>query len=281
MPDLSDMPGGCFPTDKAKTLDFRQKMHKTSKTPAGVWKLAKWGRERSMLPKELPQFPSLRDKASKNMVSTFEGKVKILRETFFPPPIAADLSDIATASYPSPITTSQKIEEKEVAKAIRRPAPDKAPGISGIPNRFLRAVLPNLGGCITHLFQASWDLGYHPRKFKEANTIILKKPKKDDYAEPKSYRPIALLDTLGKAFETVIATRLSDCAEENHLLPPEQMGARRGRSVETALETLVQATHEVWNCNRNNVAGLLSLDVAGAFDNVSHERCDSPYVNFL
>ena len=164
--------------DKAKTLDFRQGVHKASKTPAGVWKLAKWGRERSMLPKELPQFPSLRDSATKSMVSTFEGKVKILRETFFPPPITADLSDIATASYPVPITTSQKIEEKEIAKAIRRPAPDKAPGISGIPNRFLRAVLPNLGGCITHLFQACWNLGYHPRKFKEANTIILKKPKK-------------------------------------------------------------------------------------------------------
>ena len=105
-----------------------------------------------MLPKELPQFPSLRDNTSRSIVSTFEGKVKILRETFFPPPITADLSDIATTSYPLPITTNQEIKKEEVAKAIRRPVPDKVLGISGIPNRFLRVVLPNLGGCITHLF---------------------------------------------------------------------------------------------------------------------------------
>ena len=258
--------------NRAKTLDFRQGVYKASKTPAGVQKLAKQGRESSILLKELPQFPFLRDNTSRSIVSTFEGKVKILRETFFPPPIAANLSDIATTSYPLPITTNQEIKKEEVAKAIRRPAPDKVPGISGIPNRFLRVVLPNLGGYITHLFQACWNLGYHPRKFKEANTIVLKKLKKDDYSEPKSYRPIALLDTLGKAFETVVATRLSDCAEENRLLPPEQMRARRRRSIETALGVLIQAIYEVQNYNRNNVASLLSLDVARAFDNISHER---------
>ena len=53
------------------------------------------------------------------------------------------------------------------------------------------------------------------------------------------------------------------------------MGARKGRSVETALESLTDAVHTVWNCstaNSKKVASLLSLDVAGAFDNVSHER---------
>ena len=115
-------------------------------------------------------------------------------------------------------------------------------------------------------------MGYHPRRFKEAKTIILKKPKKPDYTDPKSYRPIALLDTLGKAFETVMAVRLRDCAEANSLLPGEQMGARRGRSVETALEAITDAVHTVWGMGKRNVASLLSLDVAGAFDNVSHER---------
>ena len=125
---------------------------------------------------------------------------------------------------------------------------------------------------LTRLFQACWDLGYHPRKFKEANTIILKKPKKKDYSDPKSYRPIALLDTLGKALETIISRRLSDLAEKRGLLPSQQMGARRNRSVESALETLTDAVHTVWNNGTEHVASLLSLDVAGAFDNVSHKR---------
>ena len=49
--------------------------------------------------------------------------------------------------------------------------------------------------------------------------MILKKPKKTDYSESKAYRPIALLDTLGKALETVTAKGLSGIAETNHLLP--------------------------------------------------------------
>ncbi len=120
------------------------------------------------------------------------------------------------------------------------------------------------------------EAGHHPPHFKEANTVILKKLAKKDYSEPKSYRPIALLDTLGKALETVVLRKLSDLAEEHHLLPPQQMGARRKRSVETALEALTDAVHTVWNYskggNKRKVASLLSLDVAGAFDNVSHER---------
>ncbi len=59
-------------------------------------------------------------------------------------------------------------------------------------------------GAIVHLFQACIEVDHHPAQFKEANTVILKKPAKKDYLEPKSYRPIALLDTLGKALETVV-----------------------------------------------------------------------------
>lgn len=75
---------------------------------------------------------------------------------------------------------------------------------------------------------------------------------------PESYCPIALLSL----------------AAANNLLPPQQTGARRERSTETALELSVESVHSVWNCNRKNVATLLSLDgaEARAFDRVSHPR---------
>ena len=50
------------------------------------------------------------------------------------------------------------------------------------------------------------------------------------------------------------------------------MGARPGRSTQTALELLTQQVHTVWRSNPNLVASLLSLDISGAFDRVSHER---------
>ena len=96
-----------------------------------------------------------------------------------------------------------------------------------------------------YLFQAYLNKGYHPKEFKKANTIVLKKPKKENYFSAKSYRPIALLSTLGKALETVIAKRLSDYAEDNNLLPSEQMGARRKRSTKMALKIIIEAVHTV------------------------------------
>lgn len=97
-----------------------------------------------------------------------------------------------------------------------------------------------------YLFQACAMLGYHPTEFKKVNTNILKKPRKEDYSDPKSSGPIALLSTLGKALESVVSKGLNACAEEHGLLPSEQIGARRGRSTETSLETIVEAIHTVW-----------------------------------
>ena len=100
----------------------------------------------------------------------------------------------------------------------------------------------------------------------------MKKPQKTDYSEPKAYRPIALLDTLRKALEAVISTRIREYAEANRLLLEEQIGARKGRSVETALELITDVVYIVWSIGGANIASLLLLDVARAFDNVLYER---------
>ena len=257
---------------KAKALAFRRAVHEAGESPKGVWQLAKWARENSMEAKPLPKFPALKQAADRQMATTFKEKVSVLRETFFPPPPQADLADIQDANYPDPLSTADMVSKEEVWKAIFRPKEDKALGVNGFPNRFLRVITEKLIGKITHLFQACLRLRYHPREFKKANTVVLKKPRKADYSEPKAYRPIALLSTLGKALEAVIAKRLSDYTERHGLFPTEQMGARRRRSTETALETIVDAVHTVWDCGKDKVASLLSLDVAGAFDNVSHRR---------
>lgn len=46
------------------------------------------------------------------------------------------------------------------------------------------------------------------------------------YTQPRSYRPIALLNTVGKALEKIMATRISFAAEEFKMLPRRQMGGR-------------------------------------------------------
>ena len=50
------------------------------------------------------------------------------------------------------------------------------------------------------------------------------------------------------------------------------MGARRKRSAITALQLLTEQVHTIWGAGQNQVATVLSMDMAGAFDNISHAR---------
>lgn len=89
-------------------------------------------------------------------------------------------------------------------------------------------------------------MSYHPAPFRHSNTVVLRKPQKPSYNTAKAYRPIALLNTLGKVLEKIVALRLSKLAEEHKLLPDTQMGARPGRSTITALELLTEQIRTVW-----------------------------------
>ena len=68
-----------------------------------------------------------------------------------------------------------------------------------------------------------------------------------------------------------MAHQLSSLAEREGLLPDSQMGNRTNRSTETAVELLVEQIYTVWKTG-NQVASVLLLDIAGAFNTVNHLR---------
>lgn len=89
---------------------------------------------------------------------------------------------------------------------------------------------------------------------------------------PKAYRPIALLNTIGKIMDSIIARRLSFVAETYHTLPASHFGGRKQKSTEHALHHIVENIYAAWNTGRGRVASLLLLVVSEAFDSVSHDR---------
>jgi hypothetical protein len=56
---------------------------------------------------------------------------------------------------------------------------------------------------------------------------------------PVGYRPIALLPTIRKVIEAIVAKRVTEAAEANNLLPEEQMGNRAYRSTELVIRLVV------------------------------------------
>ena len=165
----------------------------------------------------------------------FDQKAEMLKGVFFPAQPPADLSDIEGSFYPTSPHCPIIITKSELSTALSRLKSDKAPGPDGISNRILKACSEKLVELLSPLFQACVTHSYHLRAFKMANTIARKKICKGDYTTPKAYRPIALLNTLSKFMESIIGSKITYLAETYRLLPDTQMGARKGRSTESAL----------------------------------------------
>jgi hypothetical protein len=164
---------------------------------------------------------------------------------------------------PSPIS----ISEEEIFSVIKKSHTFKAAGSDGIPFFILKCLGSPLVSFLKPLFQACIDFSYHPTAFCHCSTVPLRKPGKGDYSAPGAWQLIALLNTLGKVLRSVIARQISSLSEEHSLLPAQHMGACPGRSIDSALDFLVQQICATWQ-NKNGVAMLLLLDMTGAYDRV-------------
>ena len=224
-----------------KTLrsTHRQRVEEASASESGLWKLVKWAKNRRTVAPACT--PALR-KPDRELAHQACEKAETLHQSFFPPPLRADLTDINGYEYPQPIECPE-ITPSETERAVRRATPNKAPGTDDITNGILHQVLDILLPSLHKLFNACLQQGYCPAHFKETITVALRKPGKDDYTQPKSYRPITLLNTLGKALEAIVAQRLTYLADAYHLLPSRHTGGRKLASTDHAIHLLLQRIH--------------------------------------
>jgi hypothetical protein len=198
-------------------------------------------------------------------------RTQILAEKFFPTPLqpSSDRTRSAEeAQAPTLIQVSPEVTQEEIADILKNLPSGKAPGPDGIPNEVLKALSPEISEGLAHAISKLFAVGTLPGRYKESVIITLRKEGKKDYSLPGSYRPIALENTLAKVVEKVLATRLSSAAEEHALLPWTQMGARKERSAMSAIGLITSCVHTAWRAKPGSVVSMLSLDLAGAFDNV-------------
>ena len=95
-------------------------------------------------------------------------------------------------------------------------------------------LLPSLTPILHPLYNILLFRGHYPMVWKRAMGLMILKPKKKK-SDPGSFRPISLLCNLGKVLESIVTTRLYSWAESTNLLPPEQSGFRKKRSVNDRL----------------------------------------------
>jgi hypothetical protein len=180
-----------------------------------------------------------------------------------------DLSDVNLdlscrfGSYP-PIT------KEEVASAIQRIRPRKAPGIDGIANELLKSFSAPLADNLAKLYNNILIRSKFPVSWKVAVTAIIRKHGKSDYTNPGAYRPIALLSTMSKLFELILARRITAWAEEARVLADGHFGGRKGSGTEDALFAFEHWVKSKWR--EGKVVAALFLDVKSAYPSVHPDR---------
>jgi hypothetical protein len=96
----------------------------------------------------------------------------------------------------------------------------EAPGLNAVSNRVLKHLPKRAITFFTKLFNSVLRRQYFPPAWKHAHVIFILKPGKDPML-PSSYRPISLLEMVGKPFENILLTRVLREVNERSLLRDE------------------------------------------------------------
>src|SRR5205085_1392020 len=123
-----------------------------------------------------------------------------------------------------------RLTHKEIRDAITSSSSSKAPGPDGLRFDCHKIAYWAILDYFHSLYEVLLRYGYHPKAWPEATIVVIKKTGKPNYWIPKAYRPISLLNCLGKIAEKIMATRLAFMAEKHHLLHKLQIGGCPKRS---------------------------------------------------
>ena len=155
----------------------------------------------------------------------------------------------------------------DVKYYIKRLKDKKASGETGISNKIVKQLPNKFLHNLVKIYNAALSMGYFPDQFKSAITIMIPKKAKSNF-NALNYRPIALLETIGKLYEQIINKRLKWYLEDKNKLNDLQFGFRPSRSTHTSLTAMIEFINQAQK--RGLHVFLLSKDIEKAFDKVHH-----------
>lgn len=180
------------------------------------------------------------------------------------PPERTPLLDITEQGNPR--LKWAKVTADWLHERTQKASTRKAPGIDGITGKILRQVPGKFTARLALGINECLRLSHFPEELKTASIVMIPKPGKGNYSEPKAFRPISLLPWAGKTLEYVINEHLQPLLEAK--LHKQQHGFRSGKSTITALLEL-----DGFACSRRHrKKALLAIDFQGAFDSAPHQR---------
>jgi hypothetical protein len=152
------------------------------------------------------------------------------------PSIPADIETVnmgLRSYFMVPASEPKLTDPEEVQETIRGLRGGKAPGPNGIPNRALKHLPQRAVYLLVLIFNAILLTHHFPKAWKHARVISILKPGNDSTV-PSYYRPISLLDTIGKLFEKILLARILHKINMRGLMRDERCGFRPKQHVAAA-----------------------------------------------
>ncbi|CAK1584821.1 unnamed protein product [Parnassius mnemosyne] len=163
------------------------------------------------------------------------------------------------------IPTPNLFTQNEIEQILRNINPKKAPGADGLTSDICQAAFESNPEVLQSIYNKCLIIGHFPKLWKNATIKIIPKPNKEDYTQPKAYRPIGLLPVLGKILEKLFINRVQWQLGKENKMNHRQYGFTPQKSTEDALYDTMALIKK--GLKEKSIVVLVSLDIEGAFDN--------------
>lgn len=229
-----------------------------------------WGKGFQIVMKRLKHAP---------IINMTDEKQMEVAKTLFPehpivkwPKMPLNNGDVPRFTRQELLEANDKIKEK------------KAAGPDAVPPEVLKAVVKTYPDTYLKVLNQLITKGEFPKEWKVAKLVLIEKSKPGQ--EEKAYRPICLLNVIGKLFEQLILCRLKKEIERKGGLSLEQYGFREGKSTTDALERVQEIAEIAKQRTAREKCIMITVDVQNAFNsapwegilNVMRRREIKPYL---
>lgn len=117
-----------------------------------------------------------------------------------------------------------EISMEELINTALKTNGKKAPGPDEIPPIIIKEMVMESPDLFLKVLNKLIYKEYFPEIWKVAKVLLIEKPKKNQ-TDTNSYRPICLLNTLGKLYEGVLNSKLLKELEDKNLLSQDNLGS--------------------------------------------------------
>ena len=159
------------------------------------------------------------------------------------------------------------ITRDELTTAAKKIIVRKAPGLDGIPGLAIKTAVMKVPSIFETTFGSCLQEGTFPEKWKVQRLVLLLKGSKP-LDSPSSYRPLCMIDIVGKLLERIIYNRLETSIQEAGGLSDYQYGFRKGRSAVDAIRRVVGIATDAIQGSRwtKRMCAIIALDIQNAFN---------------